>query len=279
MQNVIHLEETKDHKLSESGTGRGYCFPPSDQLGGFRAESGESCQEPRESLVCSGRGSRRYPAPLAPPRLTRPGGSVCGPDARELRARVLRPRTYQLRVAASHRGGRGADRTRASSLPAGPPGAGVSSLARHGGRRLLPQSVRGGRPRAGKAPTPRPGAAGQELQARRPCSGPPRKPARLSLPRGLPRASGPQRAVWPPPRLVRKVQGTPADPGERLRLCSVCRCSAESGRCPETQEPREPACPGRPVKITLLCVGNSTAGPPDGHELPRGGLVGLSGLV
>lgn len=88
MQNVIHLEETKDHKLSESGTGRGYCFPPSDQLGGFRAESGESCQEPRESLVCSGRGSRRYPAPLAPPRLTRPGGSVCGPDARELRARV-----------------------------------------------------------------------------------------------------------------------------------------------------------------------------------------------
>nr|XP_019828997.1 PREDICTED: collagen alpha-1(I) chain-like [Bos indicus] len=92
----------------------------------------------------------------------------------------------RLRGAASPRGGRGAERSRASSFPGRPPGAGVSSQTRHGGR-LLPQGE-AGRPAArGEGPPsglrgdpPRAGGAGWAIPPAAETRAPPASPRTLA---------------------------------------------------------------------------------------------------
>lgn len=196
----------------------------------FPGGGAESCQGTRESHVCSV--ERRQSRPVHPP--PRPISPARGPRA-EVRTRAApaarprrgspRPHTYPAPRGSSRRGGRGAERTRASSFPAGPPGAGVSSLTRHGGRRLLPRRARAARrPAVGSA------------RGRRP----PRKPAVRPLPGGPRRARAAARG---PARLSVCAKFRDAGgPVWRLRLLGVSRCSviATSARGPRAAWAKAP---------------------------------------
>lgn len=151
----------------------------------------------------------------------------------------------------------------ASSFPAGLPGAGVSSLTRHGRRRLLPRSVREAEDSRGRRRIPaerrerRVGGSpcGEELQAasrsglrRSPRSSlfpedPRERPGRGPLSASVTRCAKFKRTRW--------VLSGVTDSG-------VSRCCALSGRYPGAQDPHGPKHQG-PAEMTR-CVQGS--GPP-----------------
>lgn len=129
--------------------GRGYGSSPPTNSEVSRLREGALPGDPGKSRYLWEEAAGEARAPLAPHRLTCPRGLTAArkradPAARPPASGPGGSALTRLRGAASPRGGRGAERTRASSFPAGPPGAGASSLTRHGGR-LLPQGARGRR--------------------------------------------------------------------------------------------------------------------------------------
>lgn len=109
------------HKLSESAAGpEDFSLPTSSEDCGLRVW-GELPGHPGKARLLRGPGTPRRAPPLPPGgwRLRRTRADP--PAAR--RPGSAAPALTGLRGAASRRGGRGAVRTRASSFPAGPPGA------------------------------------------------------------------------------------------------------------------------------------------------------------
>lgn len=172
--------------LRVEGWARERLFPP-DQRGGFRAEGRGRRHGTRESHVCSRKRQPRRPGYPRPARSHPPEGPTAArPLARPAAQGPRRPAPTRLRGAASPRGGRGAERSRASSFPGRPPGAGVSSQTRHGGR-LLPQgeagrpAARGEGPRSGlRGGPPRAGGAGWAIPPAAETRAPPASPRTLA---------------------------------------------------------------------------------------------------
>ncbi|XP_069456303.1 collagen alpha-1(I) chain-like [Ovis canadensis] len=243
----------KDHKLSEprAGRGNGFSHPTNAEVSGLK--DGGAATGPGKVTFAPERGSRGGPGTLAPAGPTRPRARLRPGRSPTPRAQgPRRPAPTRLRGAASPRGGRGAERSRASSFPAGPPGAGVSSQTRHGGR-LLPHgeagrpaargegarsALRGGPP---LGPEPRAGRYPQ-----------PRRPALRPLPRGPSRES--------PASPGAPSSGDPVvtrldSPGFSAAPLVVTAALGPQERC-------GPSCPARPGILTLVRAEGRTARPP-----------------